>query len=662
MNVTFSLHGSLPAIANHVTDGLLWPILLIFRTVSDIFTSLLQTVAATDMSRIGGNLVEISAVSTIIGAPIAEALIHGLKAACGIVWAPMSCFGQIHVIKACLSASVPDYLRESMGLRNQFVDNALGVLLPVNRFRRARSRIDFGDAGAIEVVPRRRWIGRWALRWIGSTNGWPNLVPLVSLQQWKRRSGMMTAHEATQMDAITRIKASESHDDVYSAHAIYTLDKNAQLALDTVPAAERGSPIDIYRFIPDQGGLPSPWRDWSWLLLSLVKLIEVFTLRKVGSQGVWAWTMAGWAHAFVAAVLLQVTGLGRDSPFKRTRHLVAGILPSPLRMGEQGKIVLGIPANIRRHTLWRIMLAVGIAVNLAGLLGTFIRLDGEPTEALYFWIGFQILWLVMRTIVYYFAAGGTAIQQGIMLCRRWNEAPPEDRQQVLLLLNELASHQASTHPRGFHAYLFDCMSFEQLRQLFVRVDWTLSPKLPPFSAEIRLDSIAVHAVTGDPIIRSAVWQQGVGLDNSELYDACITFVDLSCGAKQGYLMAVPCVRVYSCHCGSKGGHDRGNSHPDCGNIEWWHFFPVDIQNCIGPRWLVAHGKKGVGTLEAEILDEGELDRRLFTGWWKIGITGIRVLRKTWEVSVQAAEITLSFTRGIGEGNDDNEINGHNDDK
>ncbi|RHZ46498.1 uncharacterized protein CDV56_103754 [Aspergillus thermomutatus] len=648
MNASFPLQDSLPAIANHVTDWLLWPILSITSAVSEIFYSLVQTVAATDMSRIGGNLVEISAVSTIIGAPIAEALIHGLKAACALVWAPMSCFGQIHVIKACLSASVPDSLRESMGLRNQFVDNALGVILPVNRFRRARSRIDFGDAGAIEIVPCRRWIGRWALTWAGNTNGWPDVAPLLSLQQWKRRSGMMTAHEAAQMDAIARIKASESHEDVYTAHVIYTMDKNAQLALDTVPAAEKGSPIDIYRFIPDQGGLPSPWRDWICLFLSLVKLIEVFALRKVGSRGVWAWTMAGWAHAFVAAVLLQVTGLGRDSPSKRTRHLVAGILPSPLRMGEQGKIVLGIPANIRRHTLWRIVLGVGIGVNLAGLLGTFIHLDNEPTEALYFWIGFQVLWLVMRTIVYYFAAGGTAIQQGIMSCRRWNEAPPEDRQQVLSLLNELASHQASTHPRGFHAYLFDCMSFDQLGRLFVRVDWTLTPRLPPFPAEIRLDSMAVHAVTGDPMIRSAVWQQGVALDNSELYDACIAFVNLASGDKQGYLMVVPCVRVYSCHCGSKDGHDRGNSHPDCGRIEWWHFFPVDIQNSVGGYWLVAHGKQGVGQLEAEILDEDELDRRLFMGWWKISITGIRVLRKTWEVSVQAAEITLSFTRGMTE--------------
>src|SRR5271170_4839013 len=101
------------------------------------------------VERVGGGLVEISAVSTIIGAPISEALIHGLKAACGMAWAPMSCFGAIHVTKACLSASIPDRLRESMGLRNQFVDAAIGVMLRVDQ---AKNRVDLGDALAIQVM------------------------------------------------------------------------------------------------------------------------------------------------------------------------------------------------------------------------------------------------------------------------------------------------------------------------------------------------------------------------------------------------------------------------------------------------------------------------------------------------------------------------------
>src|SRR2546430_281327 len=101
--------------------------------------------------RVGGGLVEISAISTIIGAPTAEALTHGHKAAAGMAWSPTSCFGAIHITKACLAASIPDSLRDAMGLRNQFVDSAIGVMLHINRFKQARNRVDLGDACAIRV-------------------------------------------------------------------------------------------------------------------------------------------------------------------------------------------------------------------------------------------------------------------------------------------------------------------------------------------------------------------------------------------------------------------------------------------------------------------------------------------------------------------------------
>src|SRR2546421_6119101 len=104
---------------------------------------------------IGRGLVGISAVVTIIGAPTAEALIHGLKGACGMCWAPMSCFGAIHIAKACLSASVPDWLREPMGLNNPFVDSAIRVMLKIDHMKQAQNRTDIGDACAIQVATRR---------------------------------------------------------------------------------------------------------------------------------------------------------------------------------------------------------------------------------------------------------------------------------------------------------------------------------------------------------------------------------------------------------------------------------------------------------------------------------------------------------------------------
>ncbi|KAL4888805.1 hypothetical protein BDV59DRAFT_196169 [Aspergillus ambiguus] len=620
-----------------------------------------------EVKKLGGSLVEISAVSTIIGAPIAEALIHGLKAACGIVWAPMSCFGVIHVVKACLAASAPDFLRESMGLRNQFVDDAIGVVLPVNRFKQARSRMDLGDACAIEVLPQRRWVGQWVLdRWARDSNR----PPMKKTQ-----------------DEMARIRAADisARRPHYRSHCLYTLDRNARLALDTVPSGEKGAPIVIHRFILDLGGIPAAWRDWLCLSLSLAKLVEVVVLRAVGSRRIWVWTMVGWAHAFAAAVLLQTTGLGRDDATKRTRHLVAGTpLPSALRAGEQGKIVLGIPANVRRHVLWRTVLAAaGVGVNLAGLLGTFTSLDGEPTAALYVWIAFQIFWLVLRSVVYYFAPGGTAVQQGLMASRTWETASPDDKTQVLLLLDELAAHQASTHPRGYFAYLRDCMSFAELRTRLHGVDGALTPFLPMRALRGPDASLSIVAVTGDPMIRTAAWMQGCSLDNAELYDACIAFVQVPASEKVAggggggdaaaeRVIAVPCVRVYSCDCMAGDGFDRGNSHPECGKIQWWYFFPVDagslseVRELVSapalsetesgdgeppppppvdlPRWVIAHSTKAAGELDVEVVTEPELERRLSFGWWKISISGMADMRKTWDVGRIAAEAVVRLLR------------------
>ncbi|KAL5363468.1 hypothetical protein BJX96DRAFT_155764 [Aspergillus floccosus] len=625
-----------------------------------------------EVKKLGGSLVEISAVSTIIGAPIAEALIHGLKAACGVVWAPMSCFGVVHVVKACLASSAPDFLRESMGLRNQFVDDAIGVVLPVNRFKQARSRMDLGDACAIEVLPQRRWVGRW-------------ILDSTARPPWRTTDRPQTEKKG---DEIARIKAAD-HDarhPHYRSHCLYTLDKNARLALDTVPSGEKSAPIAIHRFILDQGGVPAAWRDWLCLLLSLAKLIEVFVLRAIGSRRIWAWTMVGWAHAFAAAVFLQTTGMGRDDATKRTRHLVAGTpLPSALQVGEHGKIVLGIPANIRRHVLWRTVLgAAGVGVNLAGLLGTFTSLDSEPDRVLYVWIAFQVLWLVLRSVVYYFAPGGTAVQQGLMTSRTWKNASPDDKEQVLLLLDELAAHQASTHPRGYFAYLWDCMSFADLRTRLQDVG-SLTRFLPLdalCAAGGKSYSMTIVAVTGDPMIRTAAWMQGCNLDNAELYDSCIAFVQIQIHAVEKgadaaivleeRVVAIPCVRVYSCDCMAGDGFDRGNSHPECGKIQWWYFFPVSVPDSpvlLSPtvptgkgtspgsvaesdsapgtmstphtaQWVIAHSTKATGGLDAEIVSELELERRLSFGWWKISISGMAEMRKTWDVATVAADAVV----------------------
>jgi len=331
---------------------------------------------------VGGGLVEISAVVTIIGAPIAEALMHGLKAACGMSWAPMSSFGVVHVAKAGLSAAVPDWLRESMGLRNSFVDDAIGVMLSIDHTRQAKNRVDLGDACAIQVVTPRtaRYIdGVAAVR--GASGG-----AKAMLSKTRRRQHSKTASAQLEREVYHAYfeRPSQWAPAANNAMCIYTLDRNSQLALDTATAAGRGEAIRIHHFIPDVEGIVAAWKDWAVLLLSLAKVSEAVTLRILGSQNLWYWTMCGWLHAFASAVLLQVLHLGRDNPLRTGSDIAAGVLPSPLHLGGNGKIVLGVPTNVRRQLLWRALLGLGVVFLFGRRLRALARVRppaGPPSSA-----------------------------------------------------------------------------------------------------------------------------------------------------------------------------------------------------------------------------------------------------------------------------------------
>lgn len=44
----------------------------------------------------------------------------------------MSIFGALSVIKACIAAATPDWLRETFAVRSREVDNAIGVSLDLD--------------------------------------------------------------------------------------------------------------------------------------------------------------------------------------------------------------------------------------------------------------------------------------------------------------------------------------------------------------------------------------------------------------------------------------------------------------------------------------------------------------------------------------------------
>lgn len=90
----------------------------------------------------GGGLVEIAALTSLIGSTTAESLTLGNRGAAGLLWGTMSMFGALSVIKACIAAATPAKLRETFGVRSKETDAALGMALTLNN-KDLRSRHRF---------------------------------------------------------------------------------------------------------------------------------------------------------------------------------------------------------------------------------------------------------------------------------------------------------------------------------------------------------------------------------------------------------------------------------------------------------------------------------------------------------------------------------------
>jgi hypothetical protein len=115
----------------------------------------------------GTGFLEISALTAVIGSSAAESLTLGNRGAPGLAWASISVFGLISVIKACISAAVPCWLRDSLGVRNQAVDLALGMSLDLEAKSSAiESKIRQDLRNSIGITCHRKLVGLIPLKTI----------------------------------------------------------------------------------------------------------------------------------------------------------------------------------------------------------------------------------------------------------------------------------------------------------------------------------------------------------------------------------------------------------------------------------------------------------------------------------------------------------------
>lgn len=86
----------------------------------------------------GNGLVEIGALTTLIGSNSAGDLALGNRGSAGIVWGSITTFGNSSVVKACAGAALPGWLRHVLGLRTRAADEAVGMDLPLVEGRKGK--------------------------------------------------------------------------------------------------------------------------------------------------------------------------------------------------------------------------------------------------------------------------------------------------------------------------------------------------------------------------------------------------------------------------------------------------------------------------------------------------------------------------------------------
>jgi hypothetical protein len=135
-------------IAPHLlSDNLLLPIhrtAISFSTMFHVWASGLDDKEPINLS---GGLVEIAALTAVIGGSTAELITLGNRGACGLPWAALSSFGSIFIIKACISACTPGWLRDTVGVRTNGSDKAVGCCMKLSR--KANSRVVTGSAAGV---------------------------------------------------------------------------------------------------------------------------------------------------------------------------------------------------------------------------------------------------------------------------------------------------------------------------------------------------------------------------------------------------------------------------------------------------------------------------------------------------------------------------------
>jgi hypothetical protein len=81
----------------------------------------------------GNGLIEIAALTSLIGSTAAQSLAIGDKGPAGLAWATMTIFGAMSIAMLFTASVTPGWLRDSVGVRSAKSDAVVGLSLDLSK-------------------------------------------------------------------------------------------------------------------------------------------------------------------------------------------------------------------------------------------------------------------------------------------------------------------------------------------------------------------------------------------------------------------------------------------------------------------------------------------------------------------------------------------------
>jgi hypothetical protein len=367
---------------------------------------------------------------------------------------------------------------------------------------------------------------------------------------------------------------------------------------------------------------PSLKADWKGLGISALKTLEVVAMWRV--QGDLIWCVAGlpWFYFFICAGLLHQQRLSRGY-INDTNHIatdvIAGQLPVPSRAGNERKVILGVPQDFRRSSLWKAVWACGSIVCTASLITLYVLVATQESIAIYIWLGFQLFWLLLRSIYFHFSQVSRKGAYHSLIQGDLHSIDSTTRKRVLNLILALSQYQIHNHPRGFYSYEDELLAWESTEAIS---SWIQDHFRPYFDTRMvkhgdhKSKEVNFVSVIGDTYLSSAAWLHGSKLTGIDLYDSCIAIISYT-----GTLFAIPSARVLGGLARNKIDVEKAGlpQHPPKGSsnwgpdaVQWIYWIP-----CSDGRWLETRTEdmKIIGRREFELLTDSDITRRLSKMWF-----------------------------------------------